>query len=52
MLGGAPRWPGAASSGVASPPLTYPSPLPLPVVTVGAARPPAPPAAPDAEPVT
>jgi len=37
---------------MASPPLTYPSPLPLPVVTVGAAQPPAPPAATDAEPVT
>ena len=52
VLGGAPRRPGAASSGVASPPLTYPSPLPLPVVTVSAARPLARPAAPDAEPVT
>ena len=52
VLGGAPRRPGATSRAVASPTLTYPSPLPLHVVTVGAARQPAPPAEPDAEPVT
>ena len=52
MLGGAPRRLGATSSALALPPLTCPSPLPLPVVIVGAARPPAPPAAPYAEPVT
>ncbi|OSX70660.1 hypothetical protein BU14_0696s0009 [Porphyra umbilicalis] len=36
VLGGAPRRPGATSSAVASPPLAYPSLLPLPVVTVSA----------------